>query len=513
MLFLLVVAFLLSCGGEGEGRGPEIKLSFMGLVNSPYFTAVEVRISGEEFEPITLRKTGIFFPGDVVEFSVFIPEGPERLFEATVYDNLGNPVYYGAKTVDVDPESRIIIELYPSEVKVNSFMRFLDSDIPTDIDFFVVNEELYTGYGPERITEGSLKTYMTGSYVAFLEKSKFVKYIYSYAAPEVFLSIEDVRNFTLELPQGEVFLYLTGSYEGIVYGNETISILTGNMLSDGSLILSGVGEGIHFFSGVPEGDVVSFQHSTCLTLTEPDCIPLGLKFSGFVPERIEVYGVYKGIEFLVSNKNHFWHSSDLKYKLKVYGNFGTQGCSYSWSLEKELPEDFSGVGEFVINTVTISVPEGIKGSFKVYGKGLEVEGFCEGAKEIEIPVFDSLPPETYFEVEKGKERVGILIEGQEVNFPKVSIEDVVVKLKGGVILFKFKRIGDLGKCELKLYGKDLTIFIDKIPLWRNYLKIKDLINVSFEQEFEDGISYSLKCFSKDGKAYILVEPFESISVF
>ena len=512
MLFLLLAVLILSCGG-GQGSGPKIELSFKGVVDAPYFTTVEVRVSGEEFEPLMAKRTGIFFPGDVVEFDIPIPEGSERLFEATVYDNLGNPVYYGAKTTDVNPGSRIVIELHPSSAKVYGLLRYIDTEVPTEIELFKVNEDLYTGFGPEKTGDEPLDTYLIGSYVAYVDKDRSVRYTYSYSLSDIFLYKEDTKSFSVEIPQGEAFLYLTGSYEGGVSPGDNISVPTGRLFSDGSLVLSGIGEGIYTFFGVPQEGVVIFNHSTCLTLTEPDCLPLKLGFSGLMPERVEIYGVYNGVRFLASTKDHFWYSPDIDYRLKVYGTLGTENCIYNWSLERELPEGFNGEGELFIDTLIISVPEGISGGLRIYGEGIELEGFCEGIKEIKVPVFDTLPPETYLELEKAGRKVGALVEGKEVVFPKLDIREILAELRENTLFFKFIREGELGECELLLEGESYKLFIDRIPPWRSYIKLKDLMGIDLKDKFEEGIFYRLKCYSNDGKAYVSVEPLESIGVF
>ena len=496
---------MLSCGG-GDSKGVELR--FSSIVDAPYFTAVEVRISGEEFDPILVRKEGMFYPGDVVEFNTSLPEGAERHFEAIVYDPKGKPVYYGATTEDVGPESRVVVELHPSAAVVRSFLRFADSGVPAGAEFFILNEDLFTGNGPERV-EGALDTYLTGSYVAYMESDRSIRYVYSYGEESVSLYREEAREFSVLFPQGETSLYLSGSYEGVVYGGEGVATRTGKVLSDGTVVLSGIGNGIHFFAGVPVGGVVVFEHSTCVTLNEPDCLPLRLTFPGVQPERVDVLGVYRSVEFLASRGGYFWSSPELGYRLRVYGSVQDGGCSYNWRLERDLPEGFSGEGAFEIGSVALSFPQGLSGRFRIYGEGLEVEGFCEGTKEIDIPVFESLPPGTHAEVERGSWRIGVLVEGSEVTFPDVGVRDVVAELRDGTLLFKFRREGELADCSLTLVGRNHDINVDRIPVWRSYVKVKDVFGIGFEDEFGEFVFYILRCYSPDGRAYISVEPFEN----
>ncbi len=516
-LLLTLFLLILSCGGGTAKR--EIELRFTGgVVDAPYFTGVVVRVSGEDFEPSLFGRNGIFFPGDVVSINISIPEGPERHFEAFVYDHLGNPVYYGAKTVDVTQKSRIVIELHPSEAIISGYLRFYDGEVSADADVYIINEDLYIPYGPLGTSDGTLTTYLTGSYIAYLEDERTLRYSYSYSSDEVDIYLEGLKSYTVFLPFGERSLYLTGSYEGAVHDGDVIEVRTGRILGDHSIVLSGAGEkGFYFFIGSPGGGTVSTWNSTCVTFEEPDCLPLKLSFSGVLPEGFELYGVYRGIKFLARRGLYFWMNPELSYRLRLYGVMRYENCSYSWMLEIDLPDDFSGRGLITTGAYYVSVPEGIRGYFRVYGEGLEVEGFCGGGKVIKIPVFDSFPSGAFLEVEREGKRYGAVVSEGEVVFPEIDIEDVVVRPGNEVLYFSFRRVGDLADCELTLHGSNYRIHVDRIPPWRSYLKIRDLLGEGFGEAFGESPAgesaiYSLKCYTPQRDAYVLVGPFENIGL-
>ncbi len=512
-----LLLLILSCGGGVVQREIELRFSGVGAVDAPYFTGVELRISAEDTGPYLFSKSGIFFPGDVVTFEVLIPEGPERHFEALVYDNLGNPVYYGAKTADAGRKSRIVIELHPSEAVISSYIRFYDGGRPASTDLFIVNEDLSMSYGPFRTSGGTLKTYLTGSYIAYRDGERSLRYSYAYASEEVDLYLESRRSYTVRLPLVKRPLYLTGSYEGPVYDGGVIEVSSERILSDDTVVLSGVGEGIHIFIGKPTAGVIGTWHSTCVTLKETDCLPLRLSFAGIMPERYEIYGVFRGIEFLAGSGEYFWMNPGITYRIRLYGRSSDQNCSYSWMVEGQLPENFSGSASIVISTIFLGVPGGVTGYFRVYGEGLETEGFCNGAKVVQFVTLGNIPPETFFEVERAGRRLGVLISSPLVVFPYIDIKKVVLKPEGNSLYFKFNREGDLADCELTLHGSNYRIHVDRIPPWRSYLRIRDLLGEGFGKAFEESPAgestvYSLKCYTPQRDAYVLVGPFENIGL-
>ncbi|WP_304089667.1 hypothetical protein [Hydrogenobacter thermophilus] len=492
--FLFLFLFLvMSCGGGGQ-ESARIVLRMTSSL-APFYTKVSIRISGKEFEPIWQSKEGIFYPGDRVSFEVNMPEGKERLIEAVIYDPEGKPLYYASKTLDLSKDSTVIMDMKPSQKKVNSYQVFSDGKKPIgNAVFYLFSEDLYSINASFSTSQNAdAYPYMVGSYMAYYD-GKAWRFLYLPEPSDADILLYERYTLPAQLPEGIESMKVYGSYEGILTSRDnSLSLLSERMLSDGTAILTGFSDGIYY--SVSKGSI-SFKRAC---QEEGECRSLNVDITGEEPDTYTLFASYGGIRFPVAYGELFIYKPYLTYYLYTAGMV-KEPCVMRYSIFTEL-KDFTGSAHVNIKLRTVSF-EGIKpnATLRLYSTdgNFEMEGHCESSSKgiLKIPYWDSLYAESIYP--DGKV-VGVFLrpEDNSLTFPDVDLEVSAYELKDNYLLLEFKRGTTLAWCSLKLFSEGFELTVDKIPPWRSYLKFKRLENF-----FDKLPDYTLRCYSEDGKYYV-----------
>lgn len=493
-LFIFFLFKLVACGGSQKSVDIVLR---MNTSLAPYYTKVSVRVSGEDFEPIVQTKEGIFYPGDKVSFSVSIPEGSERLVESVIYDPAGNPVYYASKTVDLQKDTTLIMDMKPSQQGVSSYEVFANGRKLTKyVDFYLLSEDLYSINASFSTSQsGSLYPYMVGSYVAYYDgKGWRLRYLQEPSGAELLI----YRKYSLPvgLPLGISSMEIYGSYEGVLSIESTsLNVSSEKMLSDGTLIFTGYADGL-FYSVAKNS--VSFQRAC---QEEGGCKVLNVSFTGEKPDAYRLFADYAGIRFPIAYGELFVYKPYLTYYLQAVGTV-KEPCVMQYSTFIKL-QNFTGSALLEMKFKSINF-EGLSPSAKlrIYSTdgNFTMGGSCESSSKgaVRVPYQGALYIEAIYP--DGK-KIGVYLspEDDKVSFPQINLEVSKYELTDKYILLKFKKDNHLSWCSLGLSQKDMELTVDKIPPWRSYLKLSRLKEV-----FDKLPDYTLRCYSRDGTYYVEV---------
>ncbi len=476
MPLLLFLFLLFSCGG-GENKGLSLQLRFSS--SEPYYTGVWLRVSGRDFEPVFVQRSGVFYPGDRVVFELEVPPGKERHIEAVILDPEGKPAFYGRSTLDL-PAGVVVMDMRESFLRVDLREPFLDGSVPVEgVVFDLFSEDLYSlNYS----SSGDL--FWVGSYLSFVQEGGRV---FHYLEGPGIYGFDYLRlySFSLPLPQGEEKLELYGSYVGeISKGNTRIDVPSDRLLSGGRPLLVGMGKRLYFYL---DG---SFKPACELF----ECKPLRLSISA--PE-LRSYGVFLkpyGLELLAQEGERFVSLRGLGYWLRLEGSVKTP-CRMDYSLWVSLGEAFSGEAKVEVKTRRVKIlgtyPSAL---IRIYSENLRMEGSCESSARDGLLIPYGVEEDLWVEARypEGLAVGALLKRDQEVlSLPAVDLK-VDMRLLGSELLVAFERLGFWGWCSLELWEGQKRLYIDRIPPWRSYVRLR---NPGY---FDKAPEYKLRCEWDEG---------------
>ncbi len=486
----LAIAFLLSCGSS-QDKEKGILLVFKEEVQEEFFSRVSLRVSSERQDPYLLTKEGPFFPGDEVIFEGPFPEEGEVHLEAFVYNPSGEVSYYGWTVADFLSSETVYLEVVHPDLRIEGFVPFLDGEK-------LVDPPAYTFLGGDLSQEGD-----TGVYLAHKREEGLLSFTYIYGKDLARLPYVEVYTLKADLPQSESFLRLSGSYEGILVEGTELRIRSDRIFSDGSYLIAGVGEGIYLFSGNVSDGSLTLERFSCISGSDPDCAQIDLSVQGVDPDRVEIHVLVGGLDLLVSSGDRFLKGLGGDYVGRFFGTYSFENCNLFWRVDVPLGEGFDGTAQVEILPVKVSLSDPVSGTIRVYGPGVEVEGFCENAKAVEFPAPAGILKEgTFFEVQEGLSVVGVLIRDLSVSLPKASVDETRFYSDGDHAVFSFSKSGSLEYCSLKLEGFSLKVEVDRIPSFMNYVKLGRVLGLDLPSALGEGPLFDLTCWSGDGSFYV-----------
>lgn len=458
----------------------------------PYYSEVWLRVSGLEFEPVFIRRSGPFYPGDRVVFEVNIPIGKERHIEAVILDPEGKPAYYGKKALDLYG-GVVVMDMLPTQMSLEMYEGFLDGKAPVNgVEVFLLSEDLYS---LNMSATGGV--FWVGSYIAYRDDRGW-RFHYLDAPQSIKLSFSKYYQRSVDLPEGEETLELYGSYVGSVSkGDSGIKIESSRLLLGGVPVLAGVGKRLYY--------LVDGSFKPACELFE--CRNLNLSISAPNLDTYRLFISYMGLDLPAKEGNRFVYIRGLPYRLRLEGGI-REPCRMDYRLWVDLGEDFSGEPKVQVKTKRVRV-EGISPNayLRIYSKDLELGGYCESSARDGILVPYVKDEDLWVEASYPNGLVvGMLLRsGQEtIVMPEVNLR-VEEKLSSDVLTFVFERIGFSGWCSLELLSGEKKVYIDRIPPWRSHIKLKTY------GYFEKAPNYRLRCERDYG--YVEKRSFKRLEVF
>lgn len=498
---ILLLLYLFSCGGKSEG-GTRLELNIVTPAQEPYYTEIRVRVSGFDMEPVEQVKRGVFYPGDRVPFDFNLPKGVERHVEAVILDPNGSPAFYGRKTLDLSNVQRVVMDMLGTDLSVVFEEPYLEGRRPLEgVEFYLLSEDLYSLNGA--FFSGK-KHYWVGSYVAYRDDEGFLM-SYVDLPGSYFLRKSRTYTIPIKMPEGEEKLSLYGSYRGEVKKNtETIRVSSESMLADGRLILAGYGERLYYsFSTLSANFLPACELFECKTprlrVEAPDLEGYSLFFS------------LLGLDVPAQDGNLYVVARGIPYRLRVEGKIKVP-CIMEYILWTDLGENFSGEATLKVKTRRVSI-HGVepRAYLRLYSERLQLGGRCESSakREIDLPYVEEEDLWVEAVYPEGL-TVGALLRAKEnsLSMPNIDLKVRDFSMSDGVLTFRFERLGFNGWCSLELRGGQERIFIDRIPPWRSYFKLK-VSSVGW-YNLPD---YRIRCTSEDKSAYVERWSVKSFEVF
>ncbi len=472
--------FFLSCGGGSGEQKPTLGLRLLGGVDAPYFTKVWVRVSGYELEPRELTKEGIFYPGERVVFELDLPEGKERLVEALVYDHRGVPVYYGWGFYHLAKNSVAVVELKPCITQVSAQEVFLDKNLPTEGDFFLLNAEglrvNFTSRAPSSLCLG-------GAIVAYsTAKGWRLNYIEN-PAPTT-LRLERLYSVETSLPAGVSLLDVYGSVRSTFRGG-SLELLSSRITSNKEPILAGYDRNGRLYLFRNGGFQRACGECRSLELITPE---------GF---SATLWGERYGIFLPLQQGELYPPSEGFNYYANIEG-YVKEPCVFFYSEMFPL-KDFGGSARIEPKRRSLFV-EGIKPEAKIKVYSIDgqytTEGVCNSFSG-RLFINQLVDRELWFEVVYPDGRFyGFLLkptqESLKVFEEKLEVEDF--RLEKNRLYLKVSKSSNLVACSLELAWDGGSLYLDRMP--GSYIRLDaGLFGI------KDIKSYRLVCYSKEGNYY------------
>lgn len=485
---LLLFAILAYACGDAQREEVRVSLQFKEVLPVPYYTRVFLRVSYPEGLPYQEEREGKFFPGDVVEFRLNLPEGEERTIEVVLFDDKNRPVYYRSLFLPkLSKSQEVIVELFPSKGEAKSYEIRSQGEVAQEKGLSLFSEDLYS-------INGAFDGYLVGKFIALREGNRsYFSYIPDKASS---VGVRYEKEYTLTFTSDYPF-YISGSAEG--YPEKGQIKTTSGRLTLGREALLCAWDGQELYYAFSK----NLQSLTLSPACPSSCVSYTYQFpQSFFP--VEPILSYQGINC----KGSFFMSSTSTAKAvlvnlpegKHYIGLGfsfespcaTFGSTYTLAKDQFM--------SLVPKMATLSVPS--PSSWRISSQdGLyEASAFCslKEATALLLPYLED--KEVWIEREEEN-----LVYARRLKLSGLSqwqkedrtIKDLTLKKEGDTLFIGYKKEGSFDHCNLTLQSPSLSLYVEGIPSYRSYIRLSR--NTLTEELFkEDIIKASLRCFFDGG---------------